>query len=228
MGNRALQRAYGRTVRMLPKHSSATVLACAEPVSISAVYFMLRRLKTWKEASRKGRQPACTRTAQGCCLILFTGLHVTFCMLLAMMTLHLISPGGGWNRYSLYSTNNHSFTHMHYSRGGTAGPSELQQCVQALPERVLQVLPSCSSTGANTAEQINSVGRRAPSVSELSSGLVMNMSTTPNKATTEERSATLMEMVPALFISRVSCMHKRQNRLSSPNNEFKTIKLKII
>ncbi len=56
----------------------------------------------------------------------------------------------------------------------------------------------------------------------------MNMSTTPNKATTEERSATLMEMVPALFISRVSCMHKRQNRLSSPNNEFKTIKLKII
>jgi hypothetical protein len=65
-------------------------------------------------------------------------------------------------------------------------------------------------------------------VSELSSGLVMNMSTTPNKATTEERSATLMEMVPALFISRVSCMHKRQNRLSSPNNEFKTIKLKII
>lgn len=52
--------------------------------------------------------------------------------------------------------------------------------------------------------------RRAPSVSELSSGLVMNMSTTPNKATTEERSATLMEMVPALFISRVSCMHASQ------------------
>lgn len=44
------------TVRMDPKHSSATVAAEAEAVSISAVYFMLSLLKTLKDASRKGRQ----------------------------------------------------------------------------------------------------------------------------------------------------------------------------
>jgi hypothetical protein len=88
------------TVRMEPKHSSATVAADAEAVSISAVYFMLSLLNIRNDTRRKGRHAK---------------------------------------------------------------------------------------------------------LNALRSGLVMNMSTTPNVATTNDRSAIEMDTVPALFISLVSC-----------------------
>jgi len=47
-------------------------------------------------------------------------------------------------------------------------------------------------------------------VSADSSGLVMNMSTTPKMDTTMLRSAMEIEIVPALFISRVSCAERVQ------------------
>ena len=54
-----------QTVRMEPKHSSATVAACAEAVSISAVYFMLSLLNMRKETSRNGRHASVSADNSG-------------------------------------------------------------------------------------------------------------------------------------------------------------------
>lgn len=50
---------------MEPKHSSATVAACAEAVSISAVYFMLSLLKIRKETRRNGRHASVSADSSG-------------------------------------------------------------------------------------------------------------------------------------------------------------------
>ena len=56
------------------------------------------------------------------------------------------------------------------------------------------------------ARKASSVTGRMARVSAVRMGLVMNMKTRPQAATTTERSAMLMLWVPALFISRVSCV----------------------
>jgi len=55
-----------------------------------------------------------------------------------------------------------------------------------------------------TRRAARSRGRMAR-VRRVSSTEVVNMKTSPSTATTVERRATLMEIVPAVFISRVSC-----------------------
>ena len=55
-----------------------------------------------------------------------------------------------------------------------------------------------------TRNETSSSGRHA-SVSADSSGLVMNIRIRPKMATTVERRAIEMDVVPALFINRVSC-----------------------
>ena len=56
-------------------------------------------------------------------------------------------------------------------------------------------------------KRLRRTGRQA-SVRADSSGLVMNISTTPKMDTTMLRSAMDIEIVPALFIRRVSCWIK--------------------